>query len=124
MRIRYVVSLVLFLLTLTDASFAQSTDSSGYIIIQHIQGMGSSNSLTILTPNRNLENVEIPRISGMSILSESARRDVNLQSLKVLELLELYRKKGYELIAVSNEWSGIVTSYILKRKEIPDDRGE
>jgi hypothetical protein len=98
------------------STYSQTIESEGYLIIQMIQPSGSKTVVNIVSPNGTSEQIELEKIPAMSMSVENIKKIVSSNQAKLLSILEIYRKKDYEIVSVTSEFTGLVTNYLLLKK--------
>ena len=95
---------------------AQTPQSEGYLLIQMININGSKTVINIISPTGESKQIECYKMPAMSFSMDNIRDILSKNQGKLLEVLESYRKQGYELKSVSNEYQGVVTNYLMVKK--------
>ena len=111
-------TLLLLALFVSVNAYSQDTlpKSQGYLSVQMINYNGKTSVINISTPSGESRQIECLKVPLAFASSEVIKETIAKNFSKLLEVLESYRKNGYELQAVSNEYSGYVNNYLLLKK--------
>jgi hypothetical protein len=115
MKIYTLISIIFFLL-IGSSSHSQTTESEGYLLIQFIQPQGFKTVINIVSPDGTSEQIELEKIPAMTFSMETIKRIITANQAKLLNVLESYRKKDYEIVSVAVEFQGQVTNYLMRKK--------